>query len=806
MNGNAAPWAAGALELQGRGLLVPTLQSEPLPVRAIDPSPCTAACPAGINVKAYVSLIAERRFAEALEVVRRRCPLPGICGRVCHHPCENACKRGHSDEPIAIRALKRVVADRERDFPRPAPPPGPTRSGRVAIVGSGPAGLTAAYDLALAGYPVTVFEADSEPGGMLRYGIADYRLPPGVLDAEIGVLQRAGVEIRTGMRLGRDLDLEGLRRDGYSATLLAVGAQIGRPLSVPGEESCPVVEDALRFLRRVNSGSRTFPGNRVVVIGGGSTAVEAARTALRLGAKSVEVVYRRYREELLASRYEIEAAEREGVNFSFLVAPSRVLLEGQRLAGLECMKVGLGEPDGSGRRRPILIPGSEFVVQADRVLAAVGQEADLDFLDPADRERASKGGRLPIDERTALTALPGVFAAGDVVTGPATVIEAIAAGHRAAESIRHHIEEGRPDIREERPERAAAAEYELPDQPPIRAARLHPAQELPAPGREFGEVEAAFEIEDAVAEARRCLRCGPCGDCRVCAPTCQRRHIMVRAQSPNGNGTGRSALVRAPGNVAMALDSASATPGWLLQVLRPGTLPEIRLSDMERVHLRPVRTRIEANLCRGCARCVDVCPFKAVHLEASPGRAGTARIEQALCRGCNLCATVCPTKAARPSALSPQWWGSRLEDAFHPGADGSAPGVHVVLACQRRAGGLEGRLAQPGTRVEVIRFQCVGQVDVGMLLDLYRLGARRVMVAGCSLDRCRFGQGAGLAAQELERARAMLKLLGAPADLVVWEESERRARDPLGPPVAAMTHGEAAPRPQPGAASRGGGE
>jgi NADPH-dependent glutamate synthase beta subunit-like oxidoreductase/NAD-dependent dihydropyrimidine dehydrogenase PreA subunit/coenzyme F420-reducing hydrogenase delta subunit len=768
------------LDLEGAGLLVPELQSEPLPIRAIKPAPCTQACPAGINVKAYVSLIAERRFGEALEVIRRRCPLPGICGRVCHHPCEVACKRGQADEPIAIRALKRVVADHERDFPLPVPPPGPARGPRVAVIGSGPAGLTAAYDLRLAGYPVTVFESDPEPGGMLRYGITAYRLPRDVLDAEIEVLARAGVEIETGRRLGRDLALEALLNDGYGAALLAVGAQIGRKLGVPGEEGADGVEDALKFLRRANGGDRTVPGRSVVVIGGGSTAVEAARMSLRLGAKKVSILYRRYREELLAGKGEIEVAEQEGIDFHFLVAPLRVQSEGGRVTGLECAKVGLGEPDASGRRRPIVIPGSEFTVACDRILAAVGQEAETDFLDPAMHERLIRRGRIQVDDRTVMTAERGVFAAGDVVTGPATVIEAIAAGHRAAESIRHYIEEGRPAILEERPERTAAREYELSDMPPIRATRVRAPIELPQPGREFGEVELGYDLDDAVAEARRCLRCGPCGDCQICAPSCQRRHVMVQLEGADGVG-GAAALVRAPGTLAMSLEQDRATPGWLMPDVRPGTLHEFDVSESESVRLRPVRVRIEREMCRGCGRCVEVCPFDAIAL--SDGVSGTpfARVEPALCRGCNLCTSVCPTKAVRPSALTPQWWGSRLEDAFR-GADGRA--VHVVLACQRRAGSLERPVRKSGVHVEIVRFRCIGQVDAGMLLELRRLGAERVLIAGCSTERCRFGSGAELAGEEMERARSILKLLGADDRFIEWDASDRRAHDQLDHAVA----------------------
>jgi NADPH-dependent glutamate synthase beta subunit-like oxidoreductase/coenzyme F420-reducing hydrogenase delta subunit/Pyruvate/2-oxoacid:ferredoxin oxidoreductase delta subunit len=771
-------------------LLVPALQPEPLPVRTIKPSPCTQACPAGVQVKAYVSLIAEERFAEALEVVRRRCPLPGICGRVCSHPCEAACRRGRTDEPIAIRALKRFVADMEREFPLPAPPPGPDRPERIAVIGSGPAGLTAAYDLRLAGFPVTVFESSAHPGGMLRHGITAYRLPRDILDAEIDVLARAGVEIRTGWRLGHDGDIEKLLKNGYRAVLLAIGAQTGRQLGVPHEKDHPEVEDALAFLRRVNAEDRTTVGKRVLVIGGGSTAVEAARAARRLGAKAVTILYRRSETELLAGPEEIEAAEAEGIQFRFLVTPVKALAEGDRFVGLECAQVGLGEADDTGRRRPIVIPGTEFRIKADRVFAAVGQQVELDFLPSRRRTRLLDNGRLIVSPETAMTRLTGVFAAGDMVTGPATVIDAIAAGHQAAESIRHFVEEGRPGIREERPERRAPAEYELPDAPPLEAMRIRPATRRPSPGREFAEVELPYTREEAIAEARRCQRCGPCGECRLCASTCQRRHVMVRTKAPSIQGA--TALVRVPAGVCLSLNPARPVDGSLLPEGPPVTLPDVDTSNAIDIELLPVRTRIIEERCRGCASCREVCPFRAVSLVDGRTSEPIARIEAALCRGGNLCTAVCSTHAAVPSMLSPESWAKKMEDAVVTANDRTPhTETYVVLACQRRSGALEAAFDRQNVHVEVIRFRCVGQIEAGMLIGLIRSGARRVLVGGCDPARCRFVSGTILASGQVQRARAMLRLLGEDETRIVTDWSVSRAYDRLEDPIAQLVTGTA---------------
>ena len=728
-----APTAGGSLA--GARLKVPALGGEPFRLEPVEPSPCTTACPAGINVKAYVSLIAEGMFAEALAVVRDRCPLPGICGRICHHPCEAACRR---DQPIAIRALKRFVADVTDETPL-AMLPVIHAASRVAIIGSGPAGLAAAWDLRRAGYPVTIFESESEPGGMLRYGIAPYRLPREVLDAEIGYLLASGIELETNCRIGADLTLESLLDDDWAAVLFAVGAQRGRALGIPGEEESPEVEDALSFLRRVNAGDRTPVEGRVLVIGGGSTAVEAARTARRLGGDPVTILYRRSENELLAGPEEIEACHAEGISIRFLVTPQAVVRDNNNFLGLECLEIELGEPDASGRRSPVPVEGSEFLVEADRVLAAVGQSADLEFLPEKYRLRLSERNRLRVDGETAMTPLQGVFAAGDVVTGPATVIEAVAAGHRAAATIQHYLDSGRPEPEPE--PLAAPLELALPDKPPPAAARHQPPLRPLTRGREFAETERAFGVGEAIAEALRCARCGPCSECLVCAPSCSRRHFLVRLE---GEEAPASVRVRAPAAFAAGLAPEGPTAASL------ATDGDGELS----VRLLPVQMEVNPARCRACGECVEVCPFDALGL-AVDDRA--VRVDPALCRGCLLCDAACPTDALASEAWSPAWWRERL-DAIAGGPE--TPPPWVVVTCARRAVNLPTRLKMMGRRVEIVTMPCAGAIDAGRLLQIAHRGADRILVAGCQPGHCRYGDGARLGNRQIATARELLELVG----------------------------------------------
>jgi len=457
---------------------------------------CVSACPAHVNIPEYVACIAEGRFADALNVIRLRNPFASVCGRACDHPCEVFCRRGDLDDPVAIRHLKRFVADAEQEVPQPRTWLGPRR-GRVAVVGSGPAGLSAAYFLALMGREVKVFEALPVVGGVLRVGIPSYRLPPEEVERDVEYIRRAGVEIETGHRVE---SLQELRDAGFVCIFVAVGAHQGRRLGVPGEDLTGV-QDALTFLREVALGRVTELEGATVVIGGGNAAVDSARTALRLGARPVTILYRRTRDEMPAISEEVEDALFEGVDMRFLLSP--VALEGDgRVRAVRSTEMELGDADESGRRRPVAKPGSERTIEAEHVIVAIGQAPDLTFAE-GDGQLVVSHGLIAAHPVTQLSGEGDVFAGGDVVTGPATIVQAVAAGQRAARAI---------DIRlggtgELPPDRGFASPGK-PEEPEGEVPRV-PIEELPLEGRlgNFAEVLKCYSQSAACAEARRCLRC-----------------------------------------------------------------------------------------------------------------------------------------------------------------------------------------------------------------------------------------------------------------------------------------------------------
>jgi heterodisulfide reductase subunit A len=487
-------------------------------IEKLGKSPCSATCPAGVNAHGYVALISQGKFKEALEVLRRTMPFAGVCGRVCTHPCETECERGKVDQPIAIRALKRFMADYElKNGREKAAPVEKTKTDKVAIVGSGPAGLACAYDLAKAGYPVTVFEAAAKAGGMLRYGIPEYRLPKHVLDGEIDYVKEMGVEIKTNTAVK---NLDDLHNQGYRAIFLANGAWVSQKMNIPGEDAKGVLH-AIDFLKQTAEGKKVEIGHRVAVVGGGNAAVDAARTALRMGAKEVSVIYRRSRAEMPAIPAEIDEMEQEGVTIRYLTAPIEVIVKDGKLVNIKCTKMELGEPDASGRRRPVPIKGSEFELDIDTMILATGQAVDKSRL--PGNIHFNESGNVKADPVTFQTSIEGVFAGGDVISGPATVIEAIAAGKEAAISIDRYLQG--VDLREGRP----AERDRVKDVPKEGVARkpraVMPLLPVAERIKSFHEVEAGFDEKKAIEEASRCLNCAVCSECMECVKACERKAV-----------------------------------------------------------------------------------------------------------------------------------------------------------------------------------------------------------------------------------------------------------------------------------------
>lgn len=488
-------------------------------------APCKAACPVGVSAQSYVRLVAEGKFEEAVKVIRASNPFQSICGRVCYAPCEDACTRRPLGGPVAIRAIKRFVDEwgrRHMPLLQEEITTAASTGKRVAIVGSGPAGLTAAHDLALAGHSVTVFEALDLPGGMLRVGIPHYRLPKYLVDEEIAAIKRRGVQILTGKALGRDFTLASLRSEGYDAILLATGAHRSASLGIPGEDAKGVV-DALSFLRQVNLGQRPEVGKRVAVVGGGNTTLDAARCALRLGANEAYVVYRRTRAEMPAHDTEIADAEAEGVRILYLSIPYSVIVEDGRAAGLRCV-AGYLEPTkpASGRRASVPVKGAEFTLNVDMVLVATGQRPDGEML--VSQGIAVRGnGTIVADARTCATSVPGVFAAGDAAGRPGAVVVAIADGRRAAAAIDRYLRgqalEEPPPETEPKPLEVSAALVRHVDKP-AEPRVIIPQREPSVRVMEFAEVELELDELSARREAARCLACG-CGvGCGLCEKVC----------------------------------------------------------------------------------------------------------------------------------------------------------------------------------------------------------------------------------------------------------------------------------------------
>jgi 2-oxoacid:acceptor oxidoreductase delta subunit (pyruvate/2-ketoisovalerate family) len=506
-------------------------------------APCNQACPAGVDVEGYMSLLREGRLDAALDLLLRENPMPAITGRVCHHPCEGGCNRRGFDEAVAVHSVERALGDHALAGPHPPPPP-VLHPERIAVVGAGPAGLACAYHLARLGYAVTVFDEAAEAGGLLRQGIPAYRLPRDVLDRQIERIASMGVDIRTAVRLAGDAGRAEL--DPYDAVFYATGAHRGKPMGVPGEDG-PGIVAGLEFLKAVNRGERPELGRRVAVVGGGNTAMDCARTALRLGSQPV-VVYRRTRHEMPAIPQEVDEALAEGIEFVFLAAPSGFRWEEGRLAEMRVTRMELGEPDSSGRRRPVPIDDGGYTMAVDTVLTAIGEDTELDVL-PESLPR--EWGAITVDDFAA-TGTGAVFAGGDLAGVERTVADALGSGKRAAIGIDRLFRGRESDpsaadgaapgadgieslrwggtgqvsmsrTRGDDPVRRTNPTNEVVD---IEALQLAHFRHVPRhedrwrDAIDFAEVNLGLDLEQAMAEAARCFNCGVCNDCELCLILC----------------------------------------------------------------------------------------------------------------------------------------------------------------------------------------------------------------------------------------------------------------------------------------------
>ena len=460
----------------------------------------------------------EGKYREALELFKKDHPFPGICGRVCHNPCEEVCTRTEVEQPLAIKHLHRFLADwdmaRENYY---VPEKKGAKNEKVAIIGSGPAGLTCAYFLAIEGYQVTVFEKYPVLGGMLTVGIPSYRLPRDVIDAEIQVIKDLGVKFKTGVEIGKDITVAQLRKEGYKAIFLGIGSHECKILGIEGED-LEGVYPGVDFLREVNLGNRISLGDRVAVVGGGNVAMDSVRTALRTGSSNPFVIYRRSMEEMPASEEEIEECREEGIEIMPLTNPIRVISENGKVKAIECIKMELGEPDESGRRRPIPIEGSEFAMEIDALIPAIGQESDWACLTDECACTLSDWGTLRVDPMTFQSDDPDIFSGGDAVTGAATVVEAIGAGKEAAISI-HRFIQGE-DLHENRQKSWEAVQdvstKGCENIPKEKMPHLNPSERM----KNFNEVQLGFSEEQVRKEANRCLACGICSECYQCVDAC----------------------------------------------------------------------------------------------------------------------------------------------------------------------------------------------------------------------------------------------------------------------------------------------
>jgi len=596
-------------------------------------APCQLECPAHVDIQGMIAFMAEHKYSDAVRLHKERNPFPLVCGRVCPHPCENVCRRGIVDEAVSIAACKRYFADMniesEDEY---IPVPGKDTGHKVAIIGGGPAGLSTAYYLRELGHECTVFEALPKPGGMMRYGIPDYRMPQNILDKEISYIsENLGAEIKTGMKLGKDFTISSLKKDGYEAIVIAIGAHKSMAMRCPGENLDGVIS-GIDFLRRVVLENGFKVGEKVAVIGGGNTAIDAARTSLRCGASKVSIIYRRTQKEMPAWDFEVDEAKAEGINIMFLAAPVEIIGDNGKVKSIKCTKMKLGDPDASGRRRPEPVEGSEFEISVDTVISAIGQRPDLSCLEGEEvKLSTTRRNTIEADENSCVSNQEFVFVAGDVRTGPATVVEAAADGRRAAYSIdaylngKEFINEKAVNVRKDMFKDITKADYpNIIEKKRAKVPEREPSERI----KDFEEVAKAFSHDTAMEEASRCLSCG----CTAVFKCKLRKY---------------------------ATDYDAVVTEFL------GEIKEHPIDDSHPYLIR------DPNKCISCARCIRTCleikgigalgfVYRGFNVEVSP--AMQKGLEQTACDSCGECIKTCPTGAlsAKHTSIKPgPWYGNK---------------------------------------------------------------------------------------------------------------------------------------------------